>query len=67
MTLFPQVLKQMHEKGIGDKPLFGGGIISEEDVKELEKHGVCRIFGPGSTTQSIIDYIRQTVRTDDTL
>jgi methylmalonyl-CoA mutase C-terminal domain/subunit len=66
MTLFPQVLNLMKEKGIGDTQLFGGGIISEEDVKELEKLGVGRIFGPGSTTQSIIDYIRQTVRTDDT-
>ena len=64
MTLFPQVMTLMKEKGGGDRLLFGGGIIPKEDIEKLEKMGVGKIFGPGATTQSIIDYIYQTVRTE---
>ena len=64
LTLFPQVLTLMKEKGAGDRLLFGGGIIPKEDIEKLEKMGVGKIFGPGATTQSIIDYIHQTVRTE---
>lgn len=64
LTLFPQVLTLMKEKGAGDRLLFGGGIIPMEDIEKLKKMGVGKIFGPGATTQSIIDYIHQTVRTE---
>ena len=65
LTLFPSILELMKKNGIGDKLLFGGGIIPREDVEKLEKMGVGRIFGPGTTTDEIIRYIQQTVRTDD--
>jgi methylmalonyl-CoA mutase C-terminal domain/subunit len=58
MTLFPDVLGQMRERGIGDKLLTGGGIIPPEDMEALAQKGVGRLFGPGSSTQDIADYIR---------
>lgn len=58
MTLFPKVLELMKEKGLDDVLLTGGGIIPEEDIKRLEEKGVGRLFGPGTNTQDIIEYIK---------
>ncbi len=58
MTLFPKVLELMKEKGLADVLLTGGGIIPEEDIKRLEEKGVGRLFGPGTNTQDIIEYIK---------
>ena len=59
MTLFPDVLALMKERGIGDKLLTGGGIIPAEDMAALAHKGVGRLFGPGSSTQDIAVYIRE--------
>ena len=61
MTLFPRVLQLMKEQGIADTLLTGGGIISKEDMAALQQLGVGELFGPGTTTASIIEYIRTTV------
>lgn len=58
MTLFPRVLELMREKGLNDVLLTGGGIIPKEDMEALSKQGVGTLFGPGTTTGSIIDYVR---------
>jgi methylmalonyl-CoA mutase, C-terminal domain len=58
MTLFPEVLELMRERGIGDRLLTGGGIIPPEDMESLAKMGVGRLFGPGASTQDIAKYIR---------
>jgi methylmalonyl-CoA mutase C-terminal domain/subunit len=58
MTHFPAVLDLLSKKGAKDIALFGGGIIPEEDIPELKRRGVAEIFGPGSTTQAIIEWIR---------
>jgi methylmalonyl-CoA mutase C-terminal domain/subunit len=65
MTLFPMVKSLMEERGIGDRLLFGGGIIPQEDIQSLNKEGVGRIFGPGAPTQDIVDYIRDTIGAQD--
>ena len=59
MTLFPRVLELMREKGMVGVLLTGGGIIGREDMAELQKMGSGRLFGPGTTTQAIVDYIRE--------
>ncbi len=59
MTLFPRVLELMREKGMDEILLPGGGIIGREDMAELKKMGTGRLFGPGTTTQAIVDYIRE--------
>jgi methylmalonyl-CoA mutase C-terminal domain/subunit len=58
MTLFPEVLKLMRARGIGDRLLTGGGIIPPEDMGTLAGLGVGRLFGPGASTQEIAAYIR---------
>ncbi len=58
MTLFPRIKKLMDEKGLTDVLLTGGGIIPPEDAQELEKMGIGKLFGPGSSTSEIVDYIK---------
>ena len=58
MTLFPRIKKLMHEKGLDDVLLTGGGIVPPDDVDTLEKSGTGKIFGPGSNTGDIIAYIK---------
>jgi len=59
MTLFPRVLDLMRENGMDDVLLTGGGIIGKEDMAELQRLGSGKLFGPGTTTQAIVDYIRE--------
>lgn len=65
MTLFPEVIRLLKEQGADDIVVFGGGIIPKEDITELKKKGVKEIFPPGSTTTSVIDWIRSNVVTFD--
>ena len=58
MTLFPNVLRLLEEKGLGKVLLTGGGIIPDEDAADLKARGVGRLFTPGASTQEILDYIR---------
>ncbi len=58
MTLFPRVLELLREEGADDVLLTGGGIVPEEDIEELQKLGVGKIFGPGTATGEPIEYIR---------
>ena len=59
MTIFPRIMELMKEKGLDDVLLTGGGIIPPEDAEKLEAMGTGKIFGPGSSTQDIIQYIRE--------
>lgn len=61
MTQFPQVLKQMREKGLEDVLLFGGGIIPKEDMERLREEGVGQMFGPGTPMQKIVDYLNSSL------
>jgi methylmalonyl-CoA mutase, C-terminal domain len=61
MTLFRRVKELLGQRDAGDIVVFGGGIIPEEDIAELERLGVARIFTPGATTQSIVDWVRANV------
>ena len=59
MTLVPKVLKLLEKHGLGEVKLFLGGIIPDEDKPELQKLGVDGIYGPGTSTQLIIEDIRK--------
>jgi methylmalonyl-CoA mutase C-terminal domain/subunit len=59
MSLFPRVLELLRGKGVDDVLVIGGGIIPQSDVDELRKLGVARIFGPGSPTVEIADYVKE--------
>ena len=62
VELFTRVRDIMEGQGIGDRLLFGGGIIPAEDMPALAKVGVDRVFTPGTTTGDIVDYVRSSVQ-----
>jgi len=57
MTLLPKVMKLLQARGIDDIVVFGGGIIPDEDIKELKMLGIAEIFTPGTTLQTIVDFV----------
>jgi methylmalonyl-CoA mutase, C-terminal domain len=59
MTLFPRVLELLKADGREDILLTGGGIIPKDDMESLHKLGVGRLFGPGTTTGELVNYIRE--------
>ncbi|HSV65131.1 MAG TPA: cobalamin B12-binding domain-containing protein [Mycobacteriales bacterium] len=63
MTLFRRVLELLSERGADDVLVFGGGIIPDADLAELAALGVSKVFTPGATTQSIVDWVRANVGT----
>lgn len=62
MTVFPKIIALMKEKGMEDVLLTGGGIIPDEDMKELNEMGVGKLFPPGTKTNDIYNYILETVK-----
>ena len=61
MTIFTKVKKLMEEEGLKNVLLTGGGIIPKEDMKALSKIGVNKLFGPGTTVDTTIEYIENWV------
>ena len=61
MTLFPKIIELLRAKGVGDVPVFGGGIVPDDDIKELKRLGIREIFTPGASTQDIIGWIKENV------
>ncbi len=53
MTLFPRIIELLKDRGIGDVILFGGGIIPEADIPQLEEIGVAALFTPGTPLATI--------------
>ncbi len=62
MTVFPKVIALMKEKEMNDVLLTGGGIIPEDDMKQLNAMGVGKLFAPGTPTGTIAAYIQQWVK-----
>jgi methylmalonyl-CoA mutase C-terminal domain/subunit len=59
MTLFPRVRALLMEAGRDDVLITGGGIIPKEDMEALRQQGIGELFGPGTPTSALIDYIRK--------
>ena len=59
MTIFPEVVQLMKEKGADHVLVTGGGIIPPQDMEALGKKGVGKLFGPGSPTSDAVEYIRE--------
>ncbi|CAB5016229.1 MAG: methylmalonyl-CoA mutase [Actinobacteria bacterium] len=63
LTLFAEVMELLRARKAGDIIVFGGGIIPEDDITELEALGVAKIFTPGATTASIVEWVQDHSRT----
>jgi methylmalonyl-CoA mutase, C-terminal domain len=61
MTLFAKVTQLLRERDAADITVFGGGIIPDADIPELEALGVARVFTPGTPTQQIVDWVNRTL------
>ncbi len=61
MTLVPRIVALLEEQGIDDVVVIVGGTIPSDDIPELKRLGVAEVFGPGSSTEAIIDFIRGAV------
>ena len=60
-ALFPRIMELLKQKGLTDVMVFAGGIIPEEDIPELKKLGIKGIFGPGTSTETIIQFMLENV------
>ena len=60
--LFPRVMELLGEKGVEDILVIGGGIIPDEDIPALKESGISEIFGPGTYTEEIVNYIRNNLK-----
>jgi len=61
LALFPRVMELLRENDMEDVLVVAGGIIPDEDVERLQKMGIRGVFGPGTPTDAIVDFIRENV------
>lgn len=61
MTLFPEVMRLLKERGAGEIAVFGGGIIPDDDAVKLKQMGVRQIFTPGASTEDIVKWVRENI------
>ncbi len=62
MTLFPEVIRLLKQRGAEDVAVFGGGIIPDDDAAKLKQQGVKEIFTPGASTDDIVKWVRENVK-----
>ena len=60
-TLFPKIMQLLKKKGMADVVVFAGGIIPQEDVPALKKIGIREVFGPGTPTSILVEYLKKNV------
>jgi methylmalonyl-CoA mutase C-terminal domain/subunit len=59
-TLFPAVVSELADLGAADVVVFGGGVIPASDIPALEEAGIAKIFGPGTSLETIQAWVRTT-------
>jgi methylmalonyl-CoA mutase C-terminal domain/subunit len=65
--LFPRVVRQLEERGAGDIPVIGGGIIPDKDIPYLHEQGIREVFTPGTHIESITNWIEENVTPRESL
>jgi len=61
-ALVPKIMETLHATGLSDVKVILGGIIPEDDIASLKAAGVSEVFGPGTNTDDIVNYIRSVVQ-----
>jgi methylmalonyl-CoA mutase C-terminal domain/subunit len=61
MALFPKIMELANEKGVGDVVFLAGGIIPDDDVPALNDMGIEGIFGPGTSAEEIVEFVKRRV------
>ncbi|MDQ3179307.1 MAG: cobalamin B12-binding domain-containing protein [Acidobacteriota bacterium] len=64
-TLCPRIVNLLRENGMDDTLVLVGGIVPQEDIKTLKAIGVSEIFLPGTSTEDVVTFIRQNVRSEN--
>jgi len=59
MTLFPRTMELLKKKGLNDVLVFAGGIIPQEDIPALKKIGIREVFGPGTPTSTLVEFVKK--------
>jgi methylmalonyl-CoA mutase C-terminal domain/subunit len=59
LTLFPRVMDELRERGMDDVLVWAGGIIPPEDVEAIKGMGIAEVFGPGTSTQDTVEFLRR--------
>lgn len=62
--LFPEIINQLKDRDASDIPVFAGGIIPEADIPGLKALGIREVFPPGTSTDDVVAFIRETVLHD---
>lgn len=62
LTLFPKIVDLMKQRGLSDVLVFAGGIIPEEDIPSLKQLGIKQIFGPGTPTHTVVNFVKDNVK-----
>jgi methylmalonyl-CoA mutase C-terminal domain/subunit len=60
-TLLPKVMQLLKKKQMTDVTVFAGGIIPQEDIPNLKRIGIKEVFGPGTTTSTLVEFVKNTV------
>jgi methylmalonyl-CoA mutase C-terminal domain/subunit len=61
LEIFPEIVERLREKNMEDVTVLAGGIIPEEDREPLRQAGIDAIFGPGTSTREIVEFIQKTI------
>jgi methylmalonyl-CoA mutase C-terminal domain/subunit len=62
MTLLPKIMKLVRQNNMDDVAVVVGGIIPDDEIPILKKEGIAEIFGPGTSTEDIVAFIKENVR-----
>lgn len=60
--LFPKVVNLLKEEGVDDMLVIGGGVIPDEDIPNLKEAGIEEIFTPGTSTQDVVEFIKNNLK-----
>jgi methylmalonyl-CoA mutase, C-terminal domain len=64
MAIFPRVMELLKENGVDDVLVAAGGILPDEDIPAIKAMGIKGCFGPGTSTEEIIDFVRNNIHAD---